>query len=192
MTMARVTLAPTEIEARESGPRSALGWLGQLLAWMVILTVTTMLVVTVGIPRVAGATPYTVLTGSMSPGMPPGTLVVVKPADQIGIGDVVTYQLQSGKPAVVTHRVVSVAPGADGKTMFQTQGDANDVPDENWVSEVQIRGVRWYSVPFLGHVNNLLTGKERQMAVYAVAALLLGYAGAMLAGSLRDRRRRPA
>jgi signal peptidase len=192
MTMARVTLAPTEIEARESGPRSALGWLGQLLAWMVILAVTTMLVVTVGIPRIAGATPYTVLTGSMSPGMPPGTLVVVRPADQIGIGEVVTYQLESGKPAVVTHRVVSVAPGADGKTMFQTQGDANDVPDESWVSEDQIRGVRWYSVPFLGHVNNLLTGKERQMAVYAVAALLLGYAGAMLAGSLRDRRRRPA
>jgi signal peptidase len=161
---------------------------------MVILAVTAMLVATVGIPRATGATPYAVLTGSMRPGLPPGSLVVVQPteAKDIGVGDVITYQLESGKPTVVTHRVVAVAPMEDGTTMFQTQGDANDIVDERWVAEVQIKGVEWYSLPYLGHLHTLLTGKERQMIVYGVAVLLLGYAGAMFAGSLRDRRRRPA
>lgn len=191
--MARVLLAPSETEVRGSGP-TGLGWLGQLLAWMVILAVAATLAVAVGIPRAAGATPYTVLTGSMRPELPPGTLVVVRPAqaDDIAIGDVITYQLESAKPAVVTHRVVAVAPAEDGSTLFQTQGDANDAPDERWVAPVQIRGEEWYSVPHLGHLNTMLTGEERQMVVYAVAVLLLGYAGAMLAGSVRDRRRRAA
>jgi signal peptidase len=192
--MARAALAPSETEARGSGLRTGLGWLGQLLAWMVILAVTALLVVTVGIPRATGSTPYAVLTGSMRPELPPGSLVVVTPTDAsgIGVGDVITYQLESGKPQVVTHRVVAVAPAEDGTTMFQAQGDANDVADERWVAEVQIKGVEWYSLPYLGHLHTLLTGKERQMIVYGVAVLLLGYAGAMFAGSLRDRRRRSA
>ena len=191
--MARALLAPSETEVRGSGP-TGLGWLGQLLAWMVILAVAAILTAAVGIPRAAGATPYTVLTGSMRPELPPGTLVVVKPAEpgDIAIGDVITYQLESGKPDVVTHRVVAVAPAEDGSTLFQTQGDANGAPDERWVAPVQIRGEEWYAVPYLGHLNTMLTGGERQMVVYVVAALLLGYAGATLAGSVRDRRRRTA
>ena len=46
------------------------------------------------------------LTSSMEPGLPPGTLVIVKPIDPVDvrIGTVITYQLESGKPTVVTHR----------------------------------------------------------------------------------------
>ncbi len=62
-------------------------------------------------PRLGGATPYTVLTSSMEPEYPPGTLVVVRPVpiEEIGIGDVITYQLESGEPTVVTHRVVGLS-----------------------------------------------------------------------------------
>ncbi|KRF11494.1 S26 family signal peptidase [Nocardioides sp. Soil797] len=171
--------------------RGTLGWLGQVLAWLVILCVVAILVVAVLIPRIAGATPYTILTGSMRPEMPPGTLVVVKPTDvdDIGVGSVITYQLESGKPTVVTHRVVAQGVNGKGELQFQTQGDANNTPDEKWVKPVQIKGEKWYSVPYLGYVNNVLTGKERQMAVYVVAALLLGYAAFMFTGSMRDRRR---
>jgi signal peptidase len=194
MTMARVLLAPTETEAHGSDRAGrALTWVGHVLAWMVIITVGAVLALTVVVPRLAGATPYTVLTGSMRPGLPPGTLVVVRPAGPdasgIGIGDVVTYQLRSGEPEVVTHRVVSVASDADGLPVFRTQGDANSIPDQDWVRAAQVRGVRWYSVPYLGYLNNLLTGKERQMAVSAVATLLLGYAAFMFGTAARSRRR---
>lgn len=171
--------------------RAALRWLGQVVAWAVILAVAAVLMVAVAVPRVAGATPYTVLTGSMRPALPEGTLVVVKPvgAEEVSTGDVVTYQLESGEPTVVTHRVTAVGTDLTGEVRFTTQGDANDTPDAESVGPVQVRGEVWYAVPYLGHVNSWLTGKERQMAVYVVAALLLGYAAFMLTSAVRDRRR---
>src|SRR3954447_20300451 len=99
-----------------------LRWCGQVAAWIVILAMTAVITAAVLVPRLGGATPYTILTGSMRPNMPPGTLVVIKPVpiDQIGIGTVVTYQLNSGEHTVVTHRVVAVGFDGTGKRMFTT------------------------------------------------------------------------
>lgn len=174
-----------------TGARPVLGWLGQVLAWLVILCVCVVLAIAVLIPRLSGATPYTVLTGSMRPDLPPGTLVVVKPVapDDIRTGDVITYQLESGKAAVVTHRVVAVGATVKGEPSFRTRGDANDVPDADPVRPVQVKGRVWYSAPYLGHVNNILTGSQRQAAVYVVGGGLLLYAAYMFTGAIRDRRR---
>lgn len=171
--------------------RRAGGWIGRVTAWLVILGVFAVLAVAVVVPRVAGGTPYTVLTGSMRPSYPPGTLVVVKPvdADEIEVGDVITFQRKSGESAVVTHRVTAVAVGLDGKARFTTQGDDNQTPDKEPVEPVQVRGRLWYSIPFLGYVNAVLTGKQRQYAVYGVATLLVGYAAFMFVGAIRDQRR---
>jgi len=171
--------------------RTTAGWLGQVLAWLVILGVVGVLAVAVAVPRISGATPYTVLTGSMEPSYPPGTLVVVKPVDfdRLGIGDVITYQIESGRPAVATHRVVGEANRFDGSRVLITQGDANDDPDPQPVAEAQVRGELWYSAPYLGRVNTLLTGRQRQIAVWVVAGLLVGYAAYMFVGAVRDGRR---
>ncbi|THV13358.1 signal peptidase I [Nocardioides caeni] len=172
--------------------RDVIGWTGQVLSWLVILGVVAVLAVAVVIPRLAGAAPYTVLTGSMRPDYPPGTLVVVKPVaiEDIAVGDVITSQLESGKAAVVTHRVTEVSARLDGETVLTTQGDANDSEDPDGVEEVQVRGRLWYAVPWLGHVNTALSGRQRQTAVWGVSALLIGYAAYMFVGSLRDRRGR--
>lgn len=172
--------------------RKAVGWFVQGCVWVFVLAVVVVLAVAVVIPRLAGATPFTVLTGSMRPDYPPGSLVVVKPVsfEDIGVGDVITYQLESGKATVVTHRVTAVAAQLDGEVVLTTQGDANNVSDPQAVRDVQVRGRLWYSVPYLGHVNNALTGAQRQVAVLVVSAALVGYAAFMFVGSLRDRRRK--
>ena len=169
---------------------SVLGWVWRATTWAVLLTALGALALVVVVPRLAGATAYTVLTGSMAPSMPPGTLVVAKPAtpEDIGVGTVITYQLASDRPAVVTHRVVGQGFGDEGEPVFQTRGDANTVPDPAWVRPVQIRGEERYAVPYLGYVSNVLTGRGRQVAVDVVAVLLLGYALALLGSGLRDRR----
>jgi signal peptidase len=170
---------------------SIFGWMGQVLAWFVIAAVLVLLTLAVLLPRVGGATPYTVLTGSMQPGLPPGTLVVVKPVqpEHIAIGTVITYQLKSGRPTVVTHRVVRVGIDGTGQRIFSTQGDANNAPDAKPVLPAQVRGEVWYSVPYLGHLNNVLTGRERAIAVYVFGFGLVLYAATMFAGAARDRRR---
>jgi len=170
-----------------------IGWVGRVAAWLVIFSVAVVLAVAVLVPRLAGATPYTILTGSMRPDLPPGTLVVIKPVgiSDVGIGDVITYQLQSGKPTVVTHRVTAVSQSLRGETTFTTQGDANNAPDNKAVKPVQVKGKLWYSVPYLGYVNNAITGKERDTTMIVVVSGLLVYSAFMLTGSLRDRLRKP-
>lgn len=171
--------------------RTVLGRVGQALAWVVILVAAAAIAVGVLVPRIGGATPYTILTSSMEPSYPPGTLVVVRPtpAEEIGVGTVVTYQLESGRSEVVTHRVVSVAYGADGQPTFITQGDANDGVDAEPVEPVQIRGTLWYAVSKLGWLSTAIGHDRRDMAVSVVAGGLGLYAVWMFAGAARDRRR---
>ncbi len=165
------------------------GW--RVTVWLVILTAAAALAAAVVVPRLTGATPYTVTTGSMRPVYPPGTLVVVKPlpVDEIRSDDVVTYQLESGEAPVVTHRVIEVGTNLDGDVQLVTQGDANDIPDAEPVRPEQVRGRVWYSVPYLGYVNNVVGGDERRIGGYVVVTALLGYAGLMFVGSARERRR---
>ena len=175
-------------------PRVALGWIVRVVAWLVIAAALLAIVAAVLVPRVAGATPYTILTSSMVPRYPPGTLVVVRPVpvDQIGVGTVITYQLRSGDPTVVTHRVVSVAYGSDGAPRFTTQGDANDAVDAAPVEPVQVKGALWYAVPWIGRVGNVVDGRQRETAIHVVAAGLGLYAVGAFAAAWRGRRVRQA
>lgn len=148
-----------------------------------------MLAICVAVPRLGGATPYTILTGSMRPTMPPGTLLVVKPVavDDIDIGDVITFQIESGKPTVASHRVIGKTAARDGTPRFLTQGDANDAPDANPVRTAQIKGKMWYRVQHLGQVNILIDNAKRQAVSVLIISGLLAYAGFMFAASARER-----
>lgn len=164
----------------------------RLVSWLLVLGVTALVVAAVVVPRLAGATPYTVLTGSMAPAYPPGTLVVVRPVDvaDVRTGDVVTYQLESGRPTVVTHRVVGVGWTAEGDKVLTTRGDANAMADADRVRDVQLRGEVWYSLPWVGHLNVLLSPDQHVLLVRIAAGALFGYAGLVLLRGWRSRLRR--
>jgi signal peptidase len=160
-------------------------------SWAVIGSVAVLLAIGVVVPRIAGAQPYAILTGSMQPTLPPGTLVVTKPSDarSIGIGTVITYQVSSGEPTVVTHRVVAQGIDGNGDFVYWTKGDANSAVDTDPVRPVQVRGTLWYSVPYVGYANELLSRSQRTLLLYAVVGGLFAYAGAMFVGAARDRHR---
>ena len=174
--------------------KAVAGWMWRLLMWLLILSVVGVITGAVLIPRVGGGTPYTVLTGSMRPTYPPGTLIVSRPVDptDVHIGDAITFQLKSGEPTVVTHRVIATRLGEDGKLEFLTKGDANNTQDKDAVRAVQVRGRLWYAVPYLGHVNSALTGYQRQLATWGVAGLLGVYSIAQLVHGFRHRGSAPA
>jgi len=139
------------------------------------------------VPKLSGAVPYTVLSGSMEPTYAPGDIVVARPVDfdDIRTGDVITYQLRSGDPLLVTHRVIGAVNMPGGETRYLTQGDANSVADGEPVREAQVRGRVWYAVPKLGYVNAWLTGQTRTVVVYGAAGALLAYALVLLVASFR-------
>ncbi|PRY64670.1 signal peptidase [Glaciihabitans tibetensis] len=139
--------------------------------------VLALMIVAVIIPKVTGATPLTVLTSSMEPGLPPGTLLIVEPVDTntIQIGDVVTYQIESGQPAVVTHRVTAVASSTTGERTFTFKGDNNDAEDPPVIAE-QIQGRLWYSIPVVGYASTIINGPYRAVIIPVVAGAMLLYA----------------
>jgi signal peptidase I len=148
--------------------------------------------VVIVIPRAAGATPVTVLTSSMEPTLPPGTLVVVKPkaVHDIHVGDVMTYQIRSGDPAVISHRVIAITTSTTNGMTFTTKGDNNAEADPP-VVPAQVRGVVWYSVPLIGYVNSALDQSQRSWVLPAVGVLLILYAAWMfLRGTASSVRRR--
>ena len=164
--------------------------LAQAVAVVVLIGVVAVGLLAVVVPRVVGGVPLTILTGSMEPGLPPGTLVVVRPVDpaDIRVGDVVTYQIRPGVPGVISHRVVGVTVGEAGRT-FTLKGDANAEPDRDAVVEGQVMGEVWYSVPWLGRLNTGVSAGARAWLVPAVGVGLLGYT-AFLTGRGVVRRRR--
>jgi len=172
--------------------KSLLHHIGVAVSLVLLLAVVALALAAIIVPKVAGATPYTVLTSSMEPHYPPGTLVIIRPVpvDQVQVGDVVTYQLSSGDPTVVTHRVVEKGFRQDGGIQLVTQGDANPVPDQEPVREVQVRGRLWYALPYLGWVNSWLGGGRRQALVPIAAGLFIAYGAWMMLSGVRDRRRR--
>jgi signal peptidase len=165
------------------------GLSGGLLAFVVLIGVLVIVV-----PAATGSTPMTVLTGSMEPTYPPGTLIIVQPIDaqDIRIGDPITYQIESGKDAVVTHRVIAITNSTDGEVRFTTKGDANGAADAAEVQPVQVKGKVWYSIPWIGYINNLVGGESRGLLIPVLAIGLFLYAGYMLAsgiaGAARKRR----
>ena len=183
--------APSDVRGT-TGWRSVLHALTLGVVTGAVLLLAALAIVLVVLPKATGSVPLTVLTTSMEPTLPPGTLVVVRPTplDEIEVGDVVTYQIAPGEPAVVSHRVVAVTAAADGSRRFITQGDANAVPDGRPVEDAQVRGVVWYSVPGLGFVNQLVNGSRGWLVPTVAGALILYGAVSVTLGVVASVRRR--
>lgn len=113
-----------------------------------------------GVPNVLGYSMFRVMTGSMDPAIPVGSLIVTKPVspDEIQVGDVISYF--SRDPAlhgsVNTHRVVEIRQEA-GTVIFQTRGDANNVGDLYPPKAGDIIGVVVFSSHALGTLVRLIS-----------------------------------
>ncbi|MBF0689367.1 MAG: signal peptidase I [Cellulomonas sp.] len=173
----------------ESRWRVAARSVGVGLGYGVLGVVLLVAAVTILVPRFAGAVPLTVLSGSMEPTLPVGSLVVVRPVDpaDVRIGDVITYLPNPEDPTAITHRVTGITHRTDGGVTFTTQGDANDAPDLP-VQDFQVRARVWYVVHHLGHVNSAVNVEDRHVGVVLVAGGFFVWAASLWYRSGRSRR----
>ncbi|WP_427172281.1 signal peptidase I [Arthrobacter sp. 92] len=104
-------------------------------------------------PRVLGYQTITMLTGSMSPLISPGDVVVTvpTPVNALKTGDIITYRIPVDDHRVETHRVVKIMRNADGTTTVQTKGDANNTEDP-WTATLQGESIDVHTatIPYLG------------------------------------------
>ena len=121
---------------------------------------------------VIGIKPYVVLSGSMEPKISTGSVVFVdhnaKFAD-LKKGDVITFR--SGG-LMVTHRVYEI----DGEKII-TKGDANEKPDNGYVTASSFVGKDVHSAPYLGYVVKFVQSWQG-------VAVSVGIIAALIAGSL--------
>jgi len=128
-----------------------LGWATPILAVLAVAVLLPLAAFLVAVWLFGGQL-QAVLSGSMSPTYPMGSLIVMAPIDPADVepGMAITFvdPLRSGR--LVTHRVVSIAP-AD-TLQFVTQGDANARPDPAPVPARMVRGRVLWHVRGLGTV----------------------------------------
>lgn len=115
----------------------------------IIIVVLIILVGILFVPRFFGYQNFAVISGSMEPNMPVGSIVYAHPEDfeNIKVNDVISYRVN--EETMVTHRVVEV--NEEDKS-FITKGDANDVNDANPISYENVVGVVKMCIPLLGYI----------------------------------------
>ncbi|WP_195624999.1 signal peptidase I, partial [Collinsella aerofaciens] len=146
-----------------------------LLSGMALALVIALAVVSFA-PRAFGYMPFAVLSGSMEPELPVGSMVFVHQVDptNIAVGDSATFYRSDG--AVVTHQVYEVDPVAQ---TISTQGIANKNADGIIMHDAEqtpfsrVIGVVSFCVPYLGFVNAYCTTMPGLFVVVAVLALLV-------------------
>lgn len=120
---------------------------------ILVTGVVILVLLLVGV-RAAGLQVYTVLSGSMEPAFPVGSLLYVKDVEtsQLGEGDVITYYLAND--LLCTHRIVEVIPDEDdsSEVLFATKGDANEYVDGSLVSCDSVVGTPVCAIPYLGYL----------------------------------------
>jgi signal peptidase I len=114
--------------------------------------------------------PTLVTTGSMQPLVAPGDVVMVRPVapEELTANTVVLFERSDGER--VLHRIVEQMP--DGS--FRTQGDANDVPDSEFLHLDKIRGAAVLAVPWVGRPSLWLAqGNVLYLAAGAITAIVV-------------------
>lgn len=152
--------------------------IGSLILLAVILSC-----VPVTVPRFLGYESYSVVSGSMEPEIPVGSIIYVKPVEPVDVAEGEVIAFQSGD-SVVTHRVIT---NQQVEGQFTTKGDANAAEDVNAVPYGALLGRVERHYPMLGALLGLYGSTVGKVYVLCFAAC-----GAMLnvlASRMRERRK---
>lgn len=95
---------------------------------------------------------YTVNSGSMSPLIYTGSIVLVKNQNYYTVGEVITYKNKDENRGIVTHRIAGIDLNDKGEMFFITKGDVNEDPDSGLVSAGSIIGKVVLDIPLVGYL----------------------------------------
>lgn len=150
-----------------------------IISWVLLILLAALAIAFAGV-RLVGLTPYAVLSGSMEPVYPVGSLIYVQDVDPatIEVGDAVTFANGAGQ--VSTHQAYEVDLASE---LIRTQGINNKSADGTLLHDAEpvpfsrVIGVPVACIPLLGYVNAAVTSPAGTFIVIAgtiiVIALLL-------------------
>lgn len=133
----------------------------------------------VTIPRFLGYEVYNVVSGSMEPEIPVGSILFVEPVEAADVTEGEIIAFRSGE-SVITHRVTK---NQTVEGQFTTKGDANEKEDMQTVPYRDLIGRVAGHYPVLGEFLFLYTDTVGKIYVLGIAAC--GVMLNMLAGRIR-------
>lgn len=147
--------------------------------WNVISSILVALVVLLAIAlvgvRLVGIKTYAVMSGSMEPVYPTGSLLYVKSVDpkELKVGDSITFMLD--EDTVATHRIIEIIPDEEDSSVirFRTQGDANDSPDGTPVHCKNVIGKPMFAIPYLGYFAHVVQNPPGLYLAIGAAGILV-------------------
>ena len=154
--------------------RTVLCWLCIALLLIVVISLVTAKIQG-SYPSVFGYSIYRVSSGSMSPELEVGDVILGKsvsdPMD-IKVGDIVTYK-GSGELSgmLITHKVIVAPEEVDGVLTLQTKGIANEIPDSP-ISAERVVSVVVCEVEFLAAFYNFFFSPWGLLTVIALIILV--------------------
>lgn len=154
---------------KKSLAASICAWLGTIM-----LTALVVFCIPLTLPRLFGYHIYSVVSGSMEPSIPVGSMVYIKneAPEDMKKDDVIAFYGARDSNAIITHRVVEnrIVMGE-----FITKGDANQTEDMNPVPYDNFIGKVTCSIPKVGGAAQIftsVTGKIAAVVIIVVALIL--------------------
>ncbi|MCA4134726.1 signal peptidase I [Arthrobacter sp. M4] len=143
---------------------------------LLMVAVASFIFLAIG-PRIFGYQTSTMLTGSMSPLINPGDVVVTTrvPVSDLKVGDIVTFSIPVEDHRVETHRIIEVQSTPSGAAAIRTKGDANNGADPWTATLTELTIDRHaFTVPYLGTaIRALREPIVRTTLMYAAPTLLV-------------------
>lgn len=160
------------IDARAS--MRAVGRVVQAIA-AVVLGGATLIVLAGTVPMLFGLQSLAVYSGSMEPTLPVGSLAVMRPApvSELRVGDVITYRTPAAPDVVVTHRLMAIDAGDDGRVRYRTKGDANSAEDVVQVEPYAVLGRLEFTIPIAGYIVEFGRSPRGRILLLGIPVLLL-------------------
>ena len=162
---------------------------GRVLGKLISLIGTILLILAIvaclglSLPRFAGIEQYVVVSGSMEPAIPVGSMVYSAQTEPSTLepGDIIVFNTEETGETPVTHRVVENHV-ADGELI--TKGDANEKNDVNPVTYTNVLGKLVLHVPMLGYLAAPIATTMGKVAMGCVilAAYILTVIGGKISG----------
>jgi len=171
----------TEINEKKKGSR--LGTVCSVFG-LALLLLVILICLPLTVPRMFGYELYAIVSGSMEPAIPVGSVVYAKEISpgEIAAGDVIVFYGGHDSTTVITHRTVE---NHLEEQELLTKGDANEQEDMKPVRYGELIGRVSCHYPVLGLLLEAYTSTLGK--VYLICFAACGAMLNMLAGRLRNR-----
>lgn len=151
-----------------------------IVLWVVILTAALFAFTTLAtkdtnkVASLAGFTPLSVVSDSMSPTFNAGDLILIRKCDtdKLEQGDVITFHtIINNEYSLNTHRIMEIQTD-NGMRSYVTKGDNNDIADVRMISDGDIVGRYVGRLPGFGKVVDFLSGSVGFLLIIVLPLLV--------------------